>query len=576
MPERIPANSESFQKAHPDAYANFFVGNDLVVGACFSFGWTPPGTGDASKYAMVKSHLPLRLYVGVTKSAGSEVTLGGFFAPKSPSGNFFETPLAKVIGDGPVKEIRAYLAKAKLAAGVKVNVLSESPRGHGLGIAGTFSACLASALRLLSGEISAPQVADLAAFRASPAYAPTAELGFAFEMSIKPDGSSGRNVTRAFFPHEAPAVHLVSGDAPRQRIDVAIHELAGTPARPMPLDYAIVFTGLATDTNEVLSQKRLDLTDLGALSETAKKILRGAGKGASAFFLSKLTDPEKTKAAFTDAIAGQNLRTVELLLAMGARGNDPALASAFVRHAEEYRSLCDLTERSSGFADQLESAFTALRKNPEDEIGLYPLYSGKLGGGYGVVMKKGLGRKTFEEALASILERYPDAYAEYQSWTDQAPCRGVTVEQFASQGIASPLAPADAAKFWDNRGRSYVGNYSEILENEKDCLLLDQVRMKVVFGGEKTSSKDFPSQSTVVEVLSRLIAQPGKDVPNSALPSSSYSKDKGLLIAKVLNPLAAFAKKNLGEGLTVRCQGSAGNFTVSLAKTPIRIGVVSK
>jgi hypothetical protein len=191
-------------------------------------------------------------------------------------------------------------------------------------------------------------------------------------------------------------------------------------------------------------------------------------------------------------------------------------------------------------------------------------------------MEPGVGRAALAATVEKLRSRHPDARIEYASWTDDDGHEGVRIEHWPSSDVRSALVPSDYAMFKDSLGRTYVGSYSEILEKEKSCLLLDCVDMKLSLNGKRPGSKDIPSQSVAVEVMSRIINSQEREVSSSRLPASSYSKDKGLLMSKALSPLANFVERETGKPFKLSCNGTGGKFTVSLAKTEVRVGVVSR
>ena len=94
--------------------------------------------------------------------------------------------------------------------------------------------------------------------------------------------------------------------------------------------------------------------------------------------------------------------------------------------------------------------------------------------------------------------------------------------------------------------------------------------------GKKFTSKDMPSQSATVEILSVLMANLGKEVTNDMLEVSSYSKNRNNILGKIIMPLNALAKEHYGKELELSCKGGLSEFHVFLQEKDILMGVIRK
>ncbi|HCB51432.1 TPA: hypothetical protein DEP21_02545 [Patescibacteria group bacterium] len=72
--------------------------------------------------------------------------------------------------------------------------------------------------------------------------------------------------------------------------------------------------------------------------------------------------------------------------------------------------------------------------------------------------------------------------------------------------------------------------------------------------GQKLTSQDIHSQSATIEIMKRLIENPGKDISNKDLPSSSYSKNKNDMLGKIVIPLIELIEKKTGKKLPLICK----------------------
>jgi len=90
---------------------------------------------------------------------------------------------------------------------------------------------------------------------------------------------------------------------------------------------------------------------------------------------------------------------------------------------------------------------------------------------------------------------------------------------------------------------SYFGNYDSVIENEKDCILLDTISGRIYIRGTKLTSKDIHSQNTTIDTMKILLENLGKEVSNTKLPVSTYSQNKNEILGKVVLPLKKLAKE---------------------------------
>ena len=94
--------------------------------------------------------------------------------------------------------------------------------------------------------------------------------------------------------------------------------------------------------------------------------------------------------------------------------------------------------------------------------------------------------------------------------------------------------------------------------------------------GKKLDATQMHSQNMTVEVLSRLLENMDDEMPNSAFPLSSYTKQKNEMTSKVISPLKKIIRKKLGKDLPIICSGQLYSFTLQLKKSDIKFGVLKR
>jgi hypothetical protein len=95
------------------------------------------------------------------------------------------------------------------------------------------------------------------------------------------------------------------------------------------------------------------------------------------------------------------------------------------------------------------------------------------------VTKKGKSRITLQKVLKRLRSDGHIAFLNYASWRDGYSSDGVRFEQYVTEKLFSCYTEQGNVQFTDTSGKSYFGNYDSIIENEKDCILLDTIGVKV-------------------------------------------------------------------------------------------------
>lgn len=104
---------------------------------------------------------------------------------------------------------------------------------------------------------------------------------------------------------------------------------------------------------------------------------------------------------------------------------------------------------------------------------------------------------------------------------------------------------------------------------------MDLVKSKLYINGQKMSTKDFHSQTIVVEVFSYLLQHINQPVSNKNLPISTYSKELKEMHGKVITPLKRAIQKYLGKELELTVKGHGANFTLRLSRPTFSIGILT-
>lgn len=581
-------NSESLRKRFPETYANFFIGNDLVASAPFSFHWGPGSVGERQKLLRTRVKIPLRCYAGLRSIPGKDVRFGEALMFDQAEGKFKSVAFEKVNKESAATaaEIRAYLDAAGYAGGVEIAVLSEAPRGYGLGFSGSFGAAVAAGALVLAGKFSAKDLTG-SEFEGSPMFKKLHNCAWKLDFIPRYGNTSGENAYLALAPvgmghflcetfdvEEGPSA--LNAASVHGRI---VRDHSGKPIHPaaLPVDFCVVYSGLPTDTRQVEMFKGADRRALEGCAVVAKDLLTGEDGKTKKFYVGKYAAKGASPYdAVVDAMLVLNIKTAETFQKLTKEGSGSSAVDELIENANLLRGVAAVAERQANFAEELAFRFRAARKADSERVGIMPCYTGKVGGSYVVVMRPGESRDTLDRALEGLRTLYPQAAVEYASWIDGEPLEGAKVEQHAAGGVHSPMVPKDTAVFRDGNGRTYAASYADIIKKETKGLLFDTVTMKVLLNGEQLTSKDIPSQSTAVEIFTRLLEKDDREVLSSNLPASSYARDKGLMAGKVIMPLKTFVEKATGKEIDLRIRGTSSSYSISLGACGIPVGTVSR
>ncbi len=105
----------------------------------------------------------------------------------------------------------------------------------------------------------------------------------------------------------------------------------------------------------------------------------------------------------------------------------------------------------------------------------------------------------------------------------------------------------------DSFGNRSNCGYLEAISRKEGEILFDSISKKVYFNGRRLTSKEIPSQNAASDLFEMLIERIGSEIPNRALPASSYSQNKNEMVSKIISPLMKFARAHSDDELNVSC-----------------------
>lgn len=163
----------------------------------------------------------------------------------------------------------------------------------------------------------------------------------------------------------------------------------------------------------------------------------------------------------------------------------------------------------------------------------------------------------------------------YTNWLDWLAYEWCKIEQDLSQNIYSEFLDGRNCTIKSVAWKIMIGDCNRLIENKKTWILLDKINNKIYINWKRPSSKEIPSQTATIEVLSILIENIWKEISNKDLPKSSYSKNKNDMIGKIVVPLISLVEKKTKKKLPLICVGSLYDYVMRLEQTDIEINIVS-
>lgn len=169
-------------------------------------------------------------------------------------------------------------------------------------------------------------------------------------------------------------------------------------------------------------------------------------------YIAKYKDRNILHDIFQDSFYVLNTKTIRHFKRFYESGYDEGDMENFIRHINNKRYVCAIFERQSDFAHTLIYYFNKNRKSEAERIGIMPAYSGKLGGGYVIVLKPGISQETIFNTITEMKEKYSANLAvDFASYLDGEMADGVQIEQHIAKNIYSPFIKKDSVSYFDNR-----------------------------------------------------------------------------------------------------------------------------
>ncbi len=589
--ERIKSNSLSLEEHFPNIYRDFYANNDLVLSGNFSMSWWPSGILHRSNYIRMKSKVPLKCYIGVTKRKDTQVRINTVTSYEIAKRGYetLEYTLVNSAHEWIILEIQTFLKEQNYNFWVDINFLSETSKWHGFGFSWVSWSLIVTALYMLTEKINTTHLEeDYNTFLNSPIFHEIALFSWKLDMISTYGNTAWHGALNVFHKTSIPSyVYTEKFDA---SIDISsiweikryFHIITDKFNRTsitsdIGVDYGIIFSWVTTDTKKVEEFKKWQIKKHNSYSDFVKnELFTDEVIEIENIAFWKYIDESSIFNTLKDVVGIVSIQCLHAFKKLLDFWYDDKTAEELIDVMNNFRHVTFLMEKHGSFADDFLFQFHSLQKNREEKMGIVPIYWGKLWWGYLVVLKHGISINTLENTLGALKDNYPNIAMEYCSYIDGFCNDGVMIEQFISQWIYSKYIDKNKVIYTDNKGNRILWDYSSLIQDQSDWLLFDMINSKIYLNGEKLTSKDIPSQNTTIEVVTKLLENLWEEVSNKEFSASSYVSNKNEMSSKIILPLLKLVEEKTSEQLSMVCKWSTTDFYLKMWKINLKIGIIKK
>lgn len=571
-------NSESLQKCFSEVYRDFFANNDIIASWCYTIPWGYEGWFHRSESVNFRSKIPLKCYVGAKKTKTQGISFKNISFFDVVKSDFDTCSYDKVIKEElKIKEfLEKFLHDASFGFGVEISILSETTRWHGFWFSGTHLALLSSIILLLiSDKDNLEEIDKEKIFR----------LSWKLDFISRYGNSIWEASAHALSENEGPSYifsEKFNKNTPIEDIDGLYSEYQIISEKfkntivteDSFLDIFMIFSGTPTDTKFIEQSKIAEKNESIKYENFIKNEI--LDKNPQNISFSKFWTENSIYPHLLESLSVLNFKSIFYIKKLLETWNGDHEIEDLIEHINNLRYLIWIIEKQSPFAEDFSFFFRKNMKNFREKMWIMPVYSWKSGGWCMVVVKTGISRDTVEKTIQELKTIYPQVVIEYCSYIDGKCKDGVKIEQYISKWVYSKYIDKNKFLFQSNKGERYIGNYHEILEQEKEGLLFDMIHNKMYLNGEKLTSKDIPSQNTTIEIIIKLLENKGEEISNKDLPNSSYSGNKNEMLGKIVMPFLKFIEEKTNEQLCLVCKGSINDFYLKMEDVNLRIWTIQR
>ncbi len=551
----------------------------------------------------IKQKIPLRMYIWCTKNSSGKITLGTMSHFDFDEYNYIEIPLreyAPYFSDIDTYIQKNYAHLIQKYGWFEINMLSELPRGVGLGFGSILALLFSLLFNCLEDESLSPALPKLTRSNINESlhdqywhFAKIAKDAREFDTHIYNMMSSGTKFA-SFFNAYYPIIsfaqdfdkRIMSKDEHHSKYFWFRFQDLFTDVREVPyspIDYGIVYSGKPVLLEQIAWDNYKNNTMLAGEIKTMCKhlfweYLDHVHPNQRPRFYKQLIQPEVDEFELTygKLMWIISVKMLYFMSKMYINGYDESNMLNFLDTIKKVRQGDSVTRHSSevflSFIKKILEKFTGSARY----LSLAPNDSTIMWWSLIYAMPLEWFRTAIQNAVQSMNQEFPSAKILYANRLDGIESEWSLCEQDLHAGIFSDFIATNSCRIKRTNWKVLVGNYEDLINVHKSGLILDTINNKIYFNGEKLTSQDLHSQSATIEILRLLINNPGKDMSNNAFPSSSYSKNKNEMFGKIVIPLIDLIYDRCKQKLPLICKGSIYEFYLKLNSSDIEIAIIEE
>lgn len=586
MEERIPMNTKSLQKHFKSEYENFFAKNDLVVSANHSFAWNL-GFGENKDKIHIRKKIPTKTFCGINIINENKVEFGSIFFFDILENRFYKTNLEDINKQKQKIEefLLNFLQTNWYEKWVSINLMSETPRWHGLAFSWTMGSLIATWIYLTLKKINDNSFKNYDEFVQSKEFREIFNLWLEIEKISKYGNSVGNNCYSAMINSSLPTItfsedsNKISEGLYDEIYNYKIKDFLWIKNNidELSLDYWVIFSWITNKVEQIQHQSHNYEHNLKGLEKTVEELLHNEWMKNIKKFPFKNLFTMWFAQTFKDIAFMYNFKTIACFKKLLEKWFNEEIMEEFIQTQRENNFISSMVEGHNHMTDSFDFYFNTFKKFDNEMLSICPVNFLKIWGSFIFISKFNKSRETIFHVIQKMKEIwYQNITLEYASRLDGASDDGIRIEQWINIWIFSEYIQKDQVYYKDNQGESYIGNYNEILGKNKTGLLLDMMHNKMYLNGKKLTSSDLCSQTTTISILYQLMENIWADMSNKEFEISSYSKNKNEMLGKIVLPLIGLIEKETGEVFPLICKGSIYDFYMKLNPSIIKVAFVKK
>lgn len=595
-------NSKNLKKTYVQTYEKFFLENQTVISSPFILN----RSGDIlNNYCGVgiKQKIPLRMYMGYTKSATKWISINTIYHLDISEYQFIESnacEYAPYFADINKELEKKYAKLLGDNEGIQINILSELPRWVGLWFGSLLALLLAVIVQKISWNVDIKDIEELKNRNINEllddpynALHKILVNALHFDKSIYGMISTWTKLA-TFFDGYYPVVSFSEdGDKsllPEEEIVKRCYGFKLNHLFPwlrenpyLPIDYGIVYSGKPVLLEQIAGNNYKTNQNMTKTIKSDMKKLMGdyfsnIHPNRIPRFYKYLIAPETDE---IDLMYGKLMGSISLKILyhmskIYSEAYDENHMLQFLDSLRKLRQADCVTRNSSPNFLKFIKSFLENFNSPQQYISLSPNDSTIMWWSLIFAMPLEWFRKMVVDANDKTNRDFIWSKLIYTNRIDGVEHEGLKIEQDIWQGMYSEFLDSSSCILKMADGKIQIGDCENTIKNHKKWILLDMMNNKMHINGRKLTSEDLHSQTATVDILKILIENIGKDVPNKNFSLSSYSKNKNDMLGKIVLPLIELIEKETGKKLPLICKWSMYEFYLKLNPSDIDIAVIDK